>query len=94
MIVKLSTGEIQSMSTHPHDNWMGDEWTLIPAELEDEVMSLLPYVGFTVDDDGNIVGVYSIEPEAEEEPSEADDTASMLVDHEYRLTLLELGLTE
>lgn len=28
------------------------------------------------------------------EPSEADDTASMLVDHEYRLTLLELGLTE
>lgn len=33
-------------------------------------------------------------PEAEPEPSEADDTAAMLVDHEYRLTLLELGLTE
>lgn len=30
----------------------------------------------------------------EEEHSEADDTAAMLVDHEYRLTLLELGLTE
>ena len=29
-----------------------------------------------------------------DEPSEADDTAAMLVDHEYRLTLLELGLTE
>lgn len=28
------------------------------------------------------------------EPSEADDTAAMLVDHEYRLTLLELGLSE
>ena len=28
------------------------------------------------------------------EPTEADDTAAMLVDHEYRLTLLELGLTE
>lgn len=27
-------------------------------------------------------------------PSESDDTAAMLVDHEYRLTLLELGLSE
>lgn len=33
-------------------------------------------------------------PEDEMEPTEADDTAAMLVDHEYRLTLLELGLTE
>lgn len=30
----------------------------------------------------------------EPEPTEEDDTAAMLVDHEYRLTLLELGLTE
>ena len=27
-------------------------------------------------------------------PSQEEDTAAMLVDHEYRLTLLELGLTE
>ena len=27
-------------------------------------------------------------------PSEAEDSAAMLIDHEYRLTLLELGLTE
>ena len=36
-------------------------------------------------------------PEANEnetEPTETEDTAAMLVDHEYRLTLLELGLTE
>lgn len=26
-------------------------------------------------------------------PTEEDDTAAMLVDHEYRLTLMELGLT-
>lgn len=30
----------------------------------------------------------------EVEPTEADDTAAMLVDHEYRLTMLELGITE
>ena len=33
-------------------------------------------------------------PDAETEPSQEEDTAAMLVDHEYRLTLLELGLTE
>lgn len=33
------------------------------------------------------------QPAEQVEPSEAEDTAAMLVDHEYRLTLLELGLT-
>lgn len=28
------------------------------------------------------------------EPTESEDVASLLVDHEYRLTLLELGITE
>lgn len=28
------------------------------------------------------------------EPTAQDDTDAMLIDHEYRLTLLELGLTE
>ncbi len=27
-------------------------------------------------------------------PTEADDTAAMLIDHEYRLALLELGISE
>lgn len=34
-------------------------------------------------------------PEPEEpEPTQEEDSAAMLVDHEYRLTLLELGLVE
>lgn len=28
------------------------------------------------------------------EPTESEDAAALLVDHEYRLTLLELGITE
>ena len=31
-------------------------------------------------------------PKVERVPSEQDDTAAMLVDHEFRLTLLELGV--
>lgn len=35
------------------------------------------------------------EPEpVEAEPTAEDDMAAMLIDHEYRLTLMELGLTE
>lgn len=43
--------------------------------------------------DGSYVHDPLPEPEPAE-PSEEDDTAAMLVDHEYRLTLLELGLIE
>lgn len=46
-------------------------------------------------------GGYSFEEEQPETvpepagqgPSAAEDTAAMLIDHEYRLTLLELGLS-
>ena len=34
------------------------------------------------------------EPEPTPEPTLEEDTAAMLVDHEFRLTLLELGITE
>lgn len=33
-------------------------------------------------------------PTQESGPTEAEDTAAMLIDHEYRLTLMELGLSE
>lgn len=36
----------------------------------------------------------SLPPIAEKEPSEEEDTAAMLIDHEFRLTMLELGLSE
>lgn len=38
--------------------------------------------------------VPEIETEPEQEPTAQDDTDAMLIDHEYRLTLLELGFSE
>lgn len=49
------------------------------------------------DDEAKELGIYVPQPTAPpapEEPTEAKDTAAMLVDHEYRLTLMELGLNE
>ena len=42
------------------------------------------------------VGEITVEDISEPDipPSQEEDTAAMLVDHEFRLTLLELGLTE
>ena len=76
--------------------------------LQDELLgAYLACKGFcavTVDDNSTVTAVtvnqdaldaYDAEhPETEPEPTEADDSAAMLVDHEYRLTLLELGLNE
>ena len=40
------------------------------------------------------VMMYVQEPESEHVPSAQEDTDAMMVDHEYRMTLLELGLAE
>ena len=42
-------------------------------------------------------GAYTVEDDGAEEtvvPTAQDDTDAMLIDHEYRLTLLELDVTE
>lgn len=69
-------------------------WAVIPDNIE--LPSTFPFVNLTIDENGNITGVTAgvvPEPEPEEtEPSEAEDAAALLIDHEYRLTLLELGI--
>lgn len=69
--------------------------TVEPVEIAEDVT--VPVVTAMVVNqealDAYLASLPADEP-TEEEPSEADDTASMLIDHEYRLTLLELGLTD
>lgn len=60
---------------------------MIPAtESNEEIAKSEAYNGeYEIFDDGISETI---------EPSAQDDTDAMLVDHEYRLTLLELGVTE
>lgn len=54
-----------------------------------ETLGLLPAY------DGAAIGTAYAPPAPEPDPpTEEEDLAAMAVDHEYRLTLLELGLTE
>lgn len=49
------------------------------------------------EEEAKSLGIYTPTPVQESpapNPTEAEDTAAMLIDHEYRLTLIELGLSE
>ncbi len=53
----------------------------------------LPNAGKEIKTDGTSWW-YADETETASEPTAAEDIMTMTVDHEYRLTLLELGITE
>ena len=43
MIINKTTYQVQTMSTYPDTNWMGDEWALVPAQLQTKVLQYSPY---------------------------------------------------
>lgn len=96
--------EIAALSNGAHRNqsypgFVPDSWAVIPDHMD---TPNFPFGEVAVEE---VAGVLTVtawipgivpepEPEAEAEPTAQDDTDSMLVDHEYRITLLELGLME
>lgn len=96
--------EINALDNGAHRNQNGkftiapNGWAIIPDDME--IPETFPFVNFTVDEDGNVTTIeanqeaYDAAKASEEEvkstPSVQDDIDTMLVDHEYRLTILEL----
>lgn len=72
----------------------GREITITEEYKEQEIVSVkVPYTRTEVVE--MTAGVMpEPEPEPEKQPTAQEDIDAMLVDHEYRLTLLELGLFE
>lgn len=76
-----------------------DGWAVIPDGMETENF---PFGEVTAEEVNGVMTVTNWtpgtipepEPEPTPEPTAQDDTDAMMVDHEYRLTLLELGVTE
>ena len=94
--------EIAALENGAHRNqtfggMLPDGWAVIPDELE---TANFPFGEITVEEVNGKMTVTAwtagLMPEIEEEEtySEEEDTAAMLIDHEYRLTLLELGISE
>ena len=98
--------EIMALKNGAHRNqtyngYLPDGWALIPDNLE---TPNFPFGEVTVEDmEGRMVVATWTPlqmPEPEEPPKQEakynvqDDIDAMLIDQEYRLTLLELGLTK
>lgn len=98
--------EIAALSNGAHRNQtpnsliaVPDGWAVVPDHMD---TPNFPFGEVVVDKLNGVMTVVEWipgampepEPETEAEPTAQDDTDSMLVDHEYRITLLELGLTE
>lgn len=95
--------EIKKLENGGHDNMTSDYITEIPegwAKIPDNVeLKNFPFGDVTAEE---IDGVMTVTawipgeiPEHEDvtpEPTAQDDINAMLVDHEYRLTLIELGV--
>lgn len=94
-IAPRSKGQHRNQTYH---GFLPDGWALVPDNLETENF---PFGEVTVENMGGRMVVATWTPGEVPEPapssptpSAQDDTDAMLVDHEYRITLLELGLTE
>ena len=87
--------------------FLPEGFAFCPDEFYDIFYSTSPagFVNVTIEDDvvtGMAVATDKVDaykeanPEVEEEvvSTPQDDTDAMLIDHEYRLTLLELGISE
>lgn len=71
-----------------------DGYALVPDDMA--IPDTIPYVDIDVRD-GVVTkmtaGAVPNIPETPAEPPAAEDTMSMLVDHEYRITMMELGVS-
>lgn len=98
--------EIAALSNGAHRNQtpnslmaVPDGWAVIPSGMD---TPNFPFGEVVVEKLNGVMTVVEWIPGAmpeqeqdeETEPTAQDDTDSMLVDHEYRITLLELDLTE
>ena len=69
----------------------------VPGHLERKVWACLGWCDLTIEG-GKLTGITpgaipEPEPAPEPEPTAQEDNDVMLIDHEYRLTLVELGVT-
>lgn len=96
MIVFENKG-FQTHSLFSDSDWTGKAKFVLPdnSELAAKVANYYPYYDFVLSDDGELIDVVETsKPEPEQHTDTAADIMSMMVDHEYRLTLIELGVTE
>lgn len=87
------------LNTAWNKNPYGIDYAVVPDDMVDDILATCGFFDIELsDDETRVVGFTPLDkpeiPEEVEEPTATDDIQSMLIDQEYRLTLLELGLIE
>lgn len=78
----------------------GGGFLILPPELEQEFDKLYPFCLITFEDntvtgiDDDVAAITNAATATTQGPSVDEDNDAMLIDHEYRLILLELGVGE
>lgn len=102
LLIELKPNQNVTHNDHSTPDWatVPEGWGKVPQELESLAMDLLPFVVLTVKD-GIITSIsdnaearaaWEALPKPTPEPTPEEDRDAMLIDQEYRLTLLELGV--
>lgn len=63
------------------ENWMGEDWLIVPEEFEEAVLTNAPYLEYTLSEEGELIGVTPTKRPAPEK-SELEvlrETVDMLV---------------
>lgn len=99
MIIKIeqnSNGSYNNQNTVIKN--IPDGWAVVPDDIV--IPDTFPFVNIKTQEINGVMTVTEMtagvvpapEPTPEPEPTATDDLEQMAIDHEYRLTLLELGL--
>ena len=99
LIIKIESNDngrhlFQSQS-HRTSCWL-EGYIAVPTEFEKTVFECKGYCELIIEDNvlTNIIPRTDLMPVKTVEPTAQDDMDAMMVDHEYRLTLIELGVNE
>ena len=103
VISKSTHGSYNGRSIQSSSAWTsnpyGSEYAIVPDDMVEAIFETRGFCDIELNADGTEVVAFiareipTIEP-PKPEPTAEDDTDAMLIDHEYRLTLLELGVNE
>lgn len=83
-----------------NENPYGEDYAVVPDNMVQDILETHGFCDIVLNKAKNEVVSFTareipvIETPIETEPTPQDDTDAMMVDHEYRLTLLELGVNE
>ncbi len=99
MIVYKSNKCYETRSDKANENWTGNKDVFVVEDgtkLANKILKYAPYYNFVVDDKGLLIDITPVEipPAADQEtkPSETQMLMDFIVDVDYRVSVLELGM--